>query len=72
MLSLAKDKLLAAQIVAIAFMTGAKSQRGQASAEYIGIILVIAALIVGLVAAASAWGPAISTKVVTTINSIGG
>ena len=74
MLAQAKDKLFATQIALIAFMSGARtslrSQRGQASAEYLGIIIVAAILVIALITAASQWGESVVGWIAERLESI--
>ena len=69
-------RMVTAQIAFTGMVLGAydrirRDDRGQGSVEYVGIILVVAALIVVLVAAATPIGAAIKDKIVTAVEGIG-
>ena len=69
--------LVSAQILVTAHITGlvervSSSDRGQASAEYAGIIFVIVAIIAAVVGAAGGIGDAIGTKIKEAVGNIGG
>lgn len=69
-------RALAAQLAFTAFVAGAfdrarNDDRGQGSVEYVGIILVVVAIIAVIIAAASGLGSTIVTKIQSAIDSIG-
>lgn len=69
--------LVSAQLLVTAHVTGlvervSSSDRGQASAEYAGIIFVIVAIIAAVVGAAGGIGDAIGTKIEEAVGNIGG
>lgn len=71
------NRAIAARIAITGFVAGAfdrieRNDRGQGSVEYVGIILVVAAIIVILIAAATPIGDAIVSKLQGAVNSIGG
>ncbi|MBA8811692.1 hypothetical protein [Promicromonospora sukumoe] len=47
-------------------------ERGQGSVEYIGIILVVVAIVTAVIAGATPIGTAIITKLTAAVNKIGG
>lgn len=47
-------------------------ERGQGSVEYVGIILVVVAIVGAVVAGATPVGTAILTQLTTAVNNIGG
>ena len=68
-------RAVAAQLAFTGLVLGAfdrvrSDDRGQGSVEYVGIILVVVAIIGVVIAAASGLGGAIVTKLTTAINSI--
>lgn len=69
-----KLKLFAAQAVALAFVTRTplRSERGQASAEYLGIIVIIAVLVLAVAAVAGTWATPISEGIIAKIEEIAG
>jgi hypothetical protein len=69
--------LVSAQLLVTAHVTGlvervSSSDRGQASAEYAGIIFVIVAIIAAVVGAAGGIGDAIGGKIEEAVGNIGG
>lgn len=69
--------LVSAQLLVAAHVTGlvervSSSDRGQASAEYAGIIFVIVAIIAAVVGAAGGIGDAIGAKIEEAVGTIGG
>lgn len=70
------NRFVAAQVATTMYIAGAfdrlkRDDRGQGSAEYIGIILVIAAVIGVVVLAKSDIGNAIKDQIVSAINKVG-
>lgn len=69
-------RAVAAQLLVTGFVAGAFDRlrgddRGQGSVEYVGIILVVVAIIGVVIAAASGLGGTIVTKIKGAIDSIG-
>jgi len=70
-------RAVAAQLAFTGFVLGAfdrvrSDERGQGSVEYVGIILVVVAIIGVVIAAASGLGDTIVTKLQDAIDGIGG
>jgi Flp pilus assembly pilin Flp len=70
------DKALATQLMLTAFVAGAmdrmrSDERGQGSVEYVGIIIVVVAIIGVVVLAKTDVGNAIKTQLVNAVNTIG-
>jgi Flp pilus assembly pilin Flp len=70
-------RAVAAKVALTGLVVGAfgrldRDDRGQGSVEYIGIILVVVAIIGVLVTKGSEIGTAISTRLTAAVNSIGG
>ena len=77
MLNIAKTHVIAAQVATVAFLAGAfdrlrTDDRGQASAEYAGLIFVIVAVIAALVAFGPEIADAIGGKITEAVGTIGG
>jgi Flp pilus assembly pilin Flp len=71
------EKAVAAQVTLKAYADRAArlvrdDERGQGSVEYVGIILVVVAIVAAVVAGATPVGTAILTKLTNAVNSIGG
>lgn len=71
------EKVVAAQVGLKALAGRAARQarddeRGQGSVEYVGIILVVVAIVGAVVAGATPVGTAILTQLTTAVNNIGG
>ena len=69
------SRALTAQLVVTGFVVGAfdrlrKDERGQGSVEYLGIILVVVAIIAIVAGAATPVGTAIKTKIIEAINGM--
>lgn len=66
-------RAIAARLAFTGLVLGAlrRDDRGQGSVEYVGIILVVVAIIGIVIAAASGLGGTIVTKLTQAINSIG-
>lgn len=68
-----QDKFLALQVLASMYVDRIrKSEAGQASAEYAGIIFVAVILVMVLIGAASGWGDTLVTKISDKLDSISG
>lgn len=71
------EKAVAAQVLVVGFVAGAfdglrRDERGQGSVEYLGVILVVAAIVLVLIGLAAGWGEAIGAKITEAIDSLGG
>lgn len=71
------EKVVATQVGVRAFAERAArlardDERGQGSVEYVGIILVVVAIVGAVVAGATPVGTAILTQLTTAVNNIGG
>lgn len=73
------DKAIMAQVALTGYVAGAfermrNDERGQGSVEYVGIILVVVAIVAVIIAAAkgSTIGQTIMTKIEEAIKGIGG
>lgn len=66
-----KDQILALQVMAAMFIDDIRnSEKGQASAEYAGIIFVVILIAAALAAGASDIGNAIVTRITEAINNM--
>lgn len=71
------EKAVAAQVALKAYAARVARQarddeRGQGSVEYVGIILVVVAIVGAVVAGATPVGTAILTQLTNAVNNIGG
>lgn len=67
------EKFVAAQAALRALRERvAQDERGQGSVEYVGIILVVVAIVGAVVAGATPVGEAIVTQLTNAVNEIGG
>ena len=73
-----QQKAIGAQIAMTAFVAGViegarEDERGQGSVEYVGIVLVVVAIIAAIIALSfTGIGQAIVTRLTDAVNSIGG
>ena len=64
---------MTAMIVALQALTGQlRSDRGQSSVEYLGIVIVAAVLVAVLITAATGWGEQIREAISRTISDLSG
>lgn len=65
------ERLLAAQVALVCMVDRIRnSERGQSSAEYAGIIVVVVALVLFLFGQANGWGGKISEAIGTQIDKL--